>query len=160
MQRIFNWIFPHHYYSNCKKRKDDFYIFKSVTLGTSNSYNMVKLKNENKKVKKELEVANRKLEAYEAGNLPQSSVKKIVHDALSHSFLSPVQIDWLLSRKERHRSKKWGNREFEKVCILQIFYIRYAASRVQNVFFNLSKSKEGTWRSNKCGMFFSCRCSQ
>ena len=97
--------------------------FVSQTLSEMDLY-IIQLKNETKKLKKEIEVANNKLKNYEAGNLPQNAVRKIVHDALSHSFLSPVQIDWLLSRKKRHRSKKWGNREFEKVGISQIFSYR------------------------------------
>ena len=79
---------------------------------------IIKQKIEIKKLKKELQIANKKLENYKADKLPKTVVHEIVHNALSHSRLSKGQINWLLSKKDRHRSHEWGNKDFEKVCIL------------------------------------------
>ena len=79
---------------------------------------IIKQKIEIKKLKKENQILNKKLENFKADKLPQKVVHEIVHNALSHSRLSKGQINWLLSKKDRHRSHEWGNKDFEKVCIL------------------------------------------
>ena len=72
-------------------------------------------------LEKELEIAHKKLKKYEPENLPQTVVKKVVHDALEHSRLSKGQIGWLLAKEERKRSNLWGTRDWGKVCILYYF---------------------------------------
>ena len=76
------------------------------------------LRNENKKLRRDLQIANKKLLAYQAGKLPQTEVKKIVHKALEHSVLSKGQINWHLSKKKRKRSNEWVNIDWAKVRIL------------------------------------------
>ena len=68
-----------------------------------------------KKLRKDLQIANKKLKAYEADKLPQTKIKKIVHKALEHSVLSKGQINWHLSKKKRVRSNEWSNPDWAKV---------------------------------------------
>ena len=79
---------------------------------------VIQLKMEIQRLRKELEIAHKKLKKYEPENLPQTVVKKVVHDALEHSRLSKGQIGWLLAKEERKRSNLWGTRDWAKV-----FYI-------------------------------------
>ena len=83
------------------------------------------LRNEIKKLRNELRIANMKLRRYQAKNLPQTEVKKVVHEALSHSTLGKGQINWLLSKKKRFRSKEWTNKEYDRVGISLSLLVTY-----------------------------------
>ena len=88
--------------------------FMSVALSQQDII-IIQQRIEIKKLRKELQIANKKLKAYEADKLPQTKIKKIVHKALEHSVLSKGQINWHLSKKKRVRSNEWSNPDWAKV---------------------------------------------
>jgi hypothetical protein len=101
--------------------------YMSVTLSQMDIV-IIQQRIEIKKLRKDLQIANKKLKAYEADNLPQKKIKKIVHKALEHSVLSKGQINWHLSKKKRVRSNEWSNPDWAKVSILlglSFIYFRF-----------------------------------